>query len=60
MMETIYIFIVCKDSETDMLIGASLSEPHTSGTALQHVCMCYVSLLVDWTKDTYISNLHMY
>ena len=24
-----------------MLIGASLSKPHTSGTALQEVCVCW-------------------
>ena len=47
------------------IIGASLSEPHTNGTALQDACVCLrvaiyrkFQLSERITKDRYISNLH--
>ena len=51
-----------------LFIGASLSEPHTSGTALQRrVCMpvclsvCgHIPKNLPERMDTYISNLHTF
>ena len=49
------------------LIGASLSEPHTSVTALQDACVCLLAAIYrkfklneyeDIRRYTYISNLH--
>ena len=63
-MTTITFFII-----TATVIGASLSEPHTSGTALQdpcvHVCLFVYDRVAIYRKftlnemDTYIPNLYM-
>ena len=51
-----------------VFVGASLSEPHTSVTALQDACVCLLAVIYrkfNWTNGyedicryTYISNLH--
>ena len=33
------------------LFGASLSEPHTSGTALQDACVCLTIVLLRWVRE---------
>ena len=61
-MTTITFFII-----TATVIGASLSEPHTSGTALQDPCvfLFVYDRVAIYRKfklnemDTYIPNLHM-
>ena len=48
------------DGKLKTLIGVSLSEPHTSVTALLDVCVClHVSIYRKFKLSKQISNLHM-